>query len=99
MEALSLMDLGGGVGIFGTLLIGGIAGWIAEKLTNASHGLLTNIFIGIIGAYVGGFLANAVGLKIGLIFQGWFWGNLLVSVVGAVVLITLYRLLRGKRVR
>ncbi len=99
MEALGLMDLGGGVGIFGTLLIGGVAGWIAEKLTSSSHGLLTNIVIGIIGAYIGGFLANAIGLKIGMIFQGWFWGNLLVSVVGAVVLISVYRLLRGKRVR
>ncbi len=97
MEALSLMDLGGGVGIFGTLLIGGVAGWIAEKLTSSSHGLLTNIIIGIIGAYIGGFLANAIGLKIGMIFQGWFWGNLLVSVVGAVVLITVYRLIKGKR--
>lgn len=97
MEALSLMDLGGGVGIFGTLLIGGLAGWIAEKLTSSSHGLLMNIIIGIIGAYVGGFLANAIGLKIGMIFQGWFWGNLLVSVVGAVILITVYRMLRGQR--
>ena len=99
MEAMSMMDLGGGVGIFGTLLIGGVAGWIAEKLTNSSHGLLMNIIIGIIGAYIGGFLANAIGLKIGLIFQGWFWGNLLVSVVGAVVLITAYRLLKGRPVR
>ena len=99
MEAMGLMDLGGGVGIFGTLLIGGLAGWIAEKLTNSSHGLLMNIIIGIIGAYVGGFLANAIGLKIGMIFQGWFWGNLLVSVVGAVVLITVYRLIKGQKVR
>jgi len=99
MEALSLMDLGGGVGIIGTLLIGGIAGWIAEKLTNSRHGLLTNIIIGIIGAYIGGFLANVIGLKIAVIFQGWFWGNLLVSVVGAVVLITVYRLIRGQNAR
>lgn len=99
MNAMSLMDLGGGVGVFGTMLIGGVAGWIAEKLTNSSHGLLTNIVIGIIGAYIGGFLANALGLKIALIFQGWFWGNLLVSVVGAVVLITVYRLLKGRPVR
>jgi len=99
MDALSLMDLGGGVGTFGTLLIGGIAGWIAEKLTNSSHGLLTNIVIGIIGAYIGGVLANALGLKIAVIFEGWFWGNLLVSVVGAVVLITVYRLLKGRPVR
>jgi uncharacterized membrane protein YeaQ/YmgE (transglycosylase-associated protein family) len=97
MEAQSLMDLGGGVGIFGTLLIGALAGWIAERLTGGDHGLLTNIVIGIAGAFVGGWLANAIGLRLGEVFQGWFWGNLLVSVVGAVILITGYRMIRGKR--
>jgi len=96
---LALMDLGGGVGIFGTLLIGGLAGWIAAKLTDSDNGILTNIIIGIIGSYIGGFLANVIGLKIAVIFQGWFWGNLLVSVVGAVVLITVYRLLKGQNQR
>lgn len=94
---LSLMDFGGGVGIFGTLLIGGVAGWIAEKLTGADHGLLTNILMGIIGSFVGGWIANALGLQLGEIFKGWFWGNVLVSVVGAVIVITLYRMLRGRR--
>ena len=97
MEAQSLMDLGGGVGIFGTLFIGAVAGWIAEKLTKGDHGLLTNIVIGIAGAFVGGWLANVLGLRLGELFQGWFWGNLLVSVIGAVILITGYRMLRGKR--
>ena len=97
MEMQALMDLGGGVGIFGTLLIGAIAGWIAEKLTGSDHGLLTNIVIGISGAFVGGWLANAMNLRLGEVFQGWFWGNLLVSVVGAVLLITVYRLIKGRR--
>ena len=97
MEAQSLMDLGGGVGFFGTLLIGAIAGWIAEKLTKSDHGLLTNIVIGIAGAFVGGWLANLTGLRIAEMFQGWFWGNLLVSVVGAVILISGYRMLKGRR--
>ncbi|NNE23920.1 MAG: GlsB/YeaQ/YmgE family stress response membrane protein [Rhizobiales bacterium] len=96
-QAQSLMDLGGGVGIFGTLLIGAIAGWIAEKLTKGDHGLLTNIVIGIAGSFVGGWLANAIGLRLGEIFDGWFFGNLLVSVVGAVILITGYRMIKGKR--
>lgn len=94
---MALMDLGGGVGIFGTLLIGGVAGWIAEKLTGGSHGILTNILMGIIGSFVGGWIANALGLQLGEIFQGWFWGNVIVSVVGAVIVITLYRMLRGRR--
>ena len=96
MDAQALMDLGGGVGIFGTLLIGALAGWIAEKLTKSDHGLLTNIVIGIAGAFVGGWLANAMNLRLGEVFQGWFWGNLLVSVVGAVILITGYRLISGR---
>ena len=74
-QAQSLMDLGGGVGIFGTLLIGALAGWIAEKLTKGDHGLLTNIVVGIAGSFVGGWLANVVGLRLGEIFQGWFFGK------------------------
>ena len=97
MEAQHLMDLGGGVGFFGTLLIGALAGWIAEKVTRGEHGLITNLIIGILGAYIGGFLANARGLRLGEVFQGWFWGNLLVSVVGAVLLILAYRLVVGRR--
>ncbi len=97
METQALMDLGGGVGIFGTLLIGAIAGWVAEKLTKSDHGLLANIVIGIAGAFVGGWLANALNLRLGELFQGWFWGNLLVSVIGAVLLIAAYRMIKGRR--
>jgi len=96
-QTQSLMDLGGGVGFFGTLLIGAVAGWIAEKLTKGDHGLLTNIVIGIAGSFVGGWLANVMGLRLGEIFQGWFFGNVFVSVVGAVILITGYRMIKGKR--
>lgn len=88
------MDLGGGVGWIGTLVIGGLAGWIAEKLTGTSMGVFLNIIVGIIGAYIGAFLANALGLRLGEIFQGWFWGNLVVAVVGAVLLLVIVRMFR-----
>jgi uncharacterized membrane protein YeaQ/YmgE (transglycosylase-associated protein family) len=91
------MDLGGGVGWGGTLLIGAVAGWIAEKLTGSNMGLIMNIIVGIIGAYIGGFIANAAGIRLGEFFQGWFWGNVLVSAVGAVILLTALKVLRGKR--
>ncbi|MCA0434139.1 MAG: GlsB/YeaQ/YmgE family stress response membrane protein [Proteobacteria bacterium] len=91
------MDLGGGVGIFGTLLIGGVAGWIAEKLTGSSMGLIMNIIVGIIGAYIGGLLANAADIRLGEFFHGWFWGNVLVSTVGAVILLAVLKLVRGRR--
>lgn len=93
----NLMDLGGGVGWLGTLFIGAIAGWIAEKLTRSDMGLIRNIIVGIIGAYIGAFLANALGLRLGEVFQGWFWGNLIIAVIGAVILIIVVRALRGSR--
>jgi uncharacterized membrane protein YeaQ/YmgE (transglycosylase-associated protein family) len=96
MEPNTLLDLGGGVGWIGTLLIGGIAGWIAEKLTKSDMGLIMNIVVGIIGAYIGGFLANALGLRLGEIFSGWFWGNLLVAVIGAVILLVVVKMFRGR---
>jgi uncharacterized membrane protein YeaQ/YmgE (transglycosylase-associated protein family) len=97
MEPHGLMDLGGGVGWIGTLLIGGIAGWIAEKVTKSDIGILMNIIVGIIGAYIGAFLANALGLQLGEIFRGWFWGNLLVAVVGAVILLVVVKMFRARR--
>ena len=96
MEPNSLMDLGGGVGWIGTLLIGGLAGWIAEKVMKENHGLLMNIIIGIIGSYLGAFLANLLGLRLGEVFQGWFLGNLIVAAVGAIVLLWLVRLFRNR---
>jgi uncharacterized membrane protein YeaQ/YmgE (transglycosylase-associated protein family) len=91
-----LMDLGGGVGWIGTLIIGALAGWIAEKLTKTDMGLIMNIIVGIIGAYIGAFLANAAGLRLGEFFQGWFFGNLLVAVVGAVILLVVVKAVRGR---
>ncbi len=93
----NLMDLGGGVGWVGTLLIGAIAGWLGEKITGTSMGLIMDIIVGIAGAYIGAFLANALGLHLSEIFHGWFVGNLIVSVVGAVVLLLVFKALRGRR--
>ena len=96
MEPNHLMDLGGGVGWIGTLFIGALAGIIADKVMKSNHGLLMNIVIGIVGSYIGAFLANALGIQLGEIFQGWFWGNLIVAAIGAVVLIWLLRLVKGR---
>jgi uncharacterized membrane protein YeaQ/YmgE (transglycosylase-associated protein family) len=97
MEPNSLMDLGGGVGWIGTLIIGALAGWIAEKVTKSDMGLIMNIITGIIGSYIGAFLANALGIRLGELFSGWFIGNLIVAVIGAVLLILVVKMVRGKR--
>jgi len=42
-----------GVGWLGAIIIGGIAGWIAEKVTESRMGIFSNIILGIVGALVG----------------------------------------------
>jgi uncharacterized membrane protein YeaQ/YmgE (transglycosylase-associated protein family) len=81
-----------GVGFLGMLIIGIIAGWIAEKITASDHGLLTNLLVGIAGSFVGGWLAQLLNLQ----FEGWI-GNLLVAAVGAVLLLWVWRTLVPNR--
>lgn len=77
--------------IIGWIIVGLIAGWIAEKLTKSEHGLLTNLVIGVIGAMLGGWLAGLVGLEIG---EGWI-ASILVASVGAVIFLSIWRAIRG----
>lgn len=74
-----------GVGFFGLLLIGFIAGYIAEKATKRDHGLLTNILVGIAGSFVGGKLAELLDFN----FYGFF-GNLIVATVGAILILWVF---------
>ena len=83
-----------GVGLVMMLVIGALAGWIAEKLTRSDHGLLTNMVIGIAGAFIGGFLADLAGVPV----HG-FWGALVAAVFGATVLIVVFPMLTGRRAR
>lgn len=68
-----------------TLVIGGLAGWIAGKIMKGSgYGILIDILIGIVGGWLGGLLFSLIGLGAHNIV-----GELAVSIVGAVVLIWL----------
>lgn len=79
-----------GVGFFGLLLIGIIAGYIAERAMNRDHGLLTNLLVGIAGSFAGGALAGVLNIH----YYG-FAGNLVVAVVGAILLLWVFG--RSKR--
>jgi uncharacterized membrane protein YeaQ/YmgE (transglycosylase-associated protein family) len=83
-----------GVGLIGALIIGVAAGWIAEQVTGRNHGLLTNLLVGVIGAFLGAFIASLLGIQ----FAG-FWGSLIVSTIGAVVLLLIVGAFRRRAVR
>jgi uncharacterized membrane protein YeaQ/YmgE (transglycosylase-associated protein family) len=82
------------MGTIAWLLLGGIAGWIASLImkTDGSQGIILNIVVGIIGAWLGGFLFNALG---GAGVTGLNFYSLLVSVVGAVALIWVVKMIKG----
>ena len=78
------------------IILGGLAGWVASILTknNARMGILANIIVGIIGAFAGTFLLNLVGVQ-GM--TGFNFYTFLVAVGGAIVLLFLFSMIRGKR--
>jgi uncharacterized membrane protein YeaQ/YmgE (transglycosylase-associated protein family) len=82
-----------GVGFIGMLIIGIIAGYVAEKATASDHGLLTNLLVGIAGSFVGGNLATLLNVE----FYGWL-GNLIVASIGAILILWIWRAIRGPSV-
>ncbi len=90
-----IMQLGG-VHFWGTVLIGILAGWLAHKVMGGRGGLIWNLIIGLVGSWIGFFAADKLGVHLGEIFHGWFWGNLVVSAAGAIVLLFLLRIVRGR---
>lgn len=81
-----------GFGWIAWIIIGIIAGWLAEKIMKREHGLLTNLLVGIVGALIGGFLANSLGFDAG---GNWIVG-IIVATLGAVILLFLLGLIRRR---
>ncbi len=77
--------------LIGWILIGLIAGWLAGKLARGrGYGCITDIVLGVIGSFIGGWLF----LKLG-IFGGGFWYSLAAATVGAVILVSIVHLFVG----
>jgi uncharacterized membrane protein YeaQ/YmgE (transglycosylase-associated protein family) len=79
------------VGWLLAIIIGGLAGWIAERVTAAKMGLIANVVVGILGALVGGWIATRLDIH----YVG-FLGNLVVATLGAILLIYVFRVVRGR---
>ena len=83
------------------LVLGGVIGWLASILmkTDGQQGLFLNVVVGIVGAMLGGWLISPM-VGVGTINQNNFsMGALLVSFVGAVLLLGIVNLVRRKAFR
>lgn len=90
------------MGIIIWLVVGGVIGWIASMImrTDGQQGIFLNIIVGIVGAFLGGWLGGVLGLGAGDINDGNFsLTGLLLSLVGAIVLLGIVNLFRRGRVR
>jgi uncharacterized membrane protein YeaQ/YmgE (transglycosylase-associated protein family) len=78
------------MGIFAWIMVGLIAGWIAAKITDAPHGLLRNLAVGLLGAVIGGFLFEKLGIEI----VPGFLGGLITATIGATVFLLVWQAVR-----
>ena len=74
------------------LIVGGIIGWLASMImrTDAQQGILLNIVVGIVGAFIGNFVLGLVGVSIG----GSILAAIINAFIGAVILLFLIGLIK-----
>lgn len=82
--------------IIGWLIIGGLIGWVASMImrTDAQQGILLNIVVGIVGAFIAGLLVTG-----GSINEDVNLTSILVSLLGAIVLLAIVNLIRRGSMR
>ncbi|MBX9575087.1 MAG: GlsB/YeaQ/YmgE family stress response membrane protein [Caulobacteraceae bacterium] len=81
------------MGILAWIVIGIAAGWLAEQVMGRNHGLLTNLIVGVVGAFLGGFLGSTL---FGIGLSGFSWQSLIVAFVGACILLFLLGLVKRR---
>jgi len=89
------------MGLLLALVVGGIIGWLASIVmrTDAQQGILLNVVVGIVGSLLGGFILGPI-LGGGNLLEGQLdIRTLLVSLLGAVILLAIVNLFRRGRVR
>ncbi|ASY43700.1 MAG: GlsB/YeaQ/YmgE family stress response membrane protein [Sphingobium sp.] len=85
------------MGIIMWLIVGGIIGWLASMImrTDAQQGILLNIVVGVVGAFIGGMIFSGGSIN----NAGLSLYSFLVSLVGAVILLAIVNLVRRGSVR
>lgn len=74
------------------LVLGAIAGWLGSIIMGSNNSLITNIILGIVGAFVGGFVLSLIP-GVAPVEGGLSIGSILTATVGAIVLIFIGRFL------
>ncbi len=79
------------------LIVGGLAGWIASKImgTDAQQGIILNVVVGIVGAMLAGWLISPL-IGVPDITDSLSIPAILVSIVGACLLLFLWKLISGR---
>jgi uncharacterized membrane protein YeaQ/YmgE (transglycosylase-associated protein family) len=83
------------MGIIAWIVLGAIAGWITNMIMGGREGVVATIILGIVGAVVGGYLAGTV-LKVADV-TGVNIESIIVAVIGAVIVVAVYRAVMGRR--
>jgi uncharacterized membrane protein YeaQ/YmgE (transglycosylase-associated protein family) len=78
------------------IVIGLVAGWLASAVVGGGYGVIGDIVVGVVGAFLGGFIFR--GLHIHAPFGG-IAGTIFVAFIGAVVLLVVLRLIRSVTAR
>ena len=89
------------MGLIILIIVGGIIGWLASMVmrTDAQQGVFLNIIVGIVGAVLAGFLISPLLGSAPITSGSYDIGSLLISFLGAVVLLAIVNLFRRGRVR
>jgi uncharacterized membrane protein YeaQ/YmgE (transglycosylase-associated protein family) len=79
------------MGLLGWIVLGGLAGFVANMITHEDGGLLKNIILGVIGGIVGGGIVQVLG---GSGVNGFNLYSFIVAVLGAMLLIYIVRIIK-----
>lgn len=83
------------MGIIAWVILGAIAGFITNLIMGGKEGVIATVLLGIVGAVVGGFVMGTV-LKVADV-TGLNISSLVVAVIGAVIVVAVYRFVMGRR--
>jgi uncharacterized membrane protein YeaQ/YmgE (transglycosylase-associated protein family) len=84
------------INIIAWIIVGGIAGWIASMIAgqDARQGWVTNVIVGIVGAFIGGLILSFLGF--GPLTGPFRLETLIAAIIGAVILLFIVRMFQGR---